>query len=94
MKQKVFPSSAAALHPRRVYGRWWWAGTAAPAQSVAAISVSVMTDTLWGRKKIFTLVCQALVYAVPPFRYPLPMLCEHLRVRLWNRRVLGDRREE
>lgn len=82
MKQKVLPSSAAASLPRRVYGRWWWAGTAAPAQSVAAISVSIMTDALWGRKKIFTLVCQGLVYAVPPFRYPLPC-CVSTYVSHW-----------
>lgn len=44
------------------------------------LCLSVMTDALWGRKKIFTLVCEALVCAVPPFRYPLPKLCEHLRV--------------
>lgn len=44
------------------------------------LCLSIMTDALWGREKIFMLVCKALVYAVPPFRYPLPMLCEPLCV--------------
>lgn len=46
------------------------------------LCLSIMTDALWGRKKVFTLVCQAIVYAVPPFRYPLPVLCEPLCVSL------------
>lgn len=44
--------------------------------------LSIMTDALWGRKKVFTLVCQDLVYAVPPFRYPLPF-CMNPYVSLW-----------
>lgn len=32
------------------------------------LCLSVMTDALWGRKKILLPVCKALVFAVPPFR--------------------------
>lgn len=46
------------------------------------LCISIVTDALWGQKKICALCISSPCLYIPPLGYPLPMLREHFCVLL------------